>query len=201
MKEPNPLIGRKETLQELQEMWKESGLGRFHPNQMRTFFENVLKDATKSKSFEPHSIMETYNEFNSRYGMEGFEYSLKNLIKELNKLSHSKEKLIPSEEKDLFEKAGRVISRMIGIEEFEFETIIENSPRRSKKILNDEQKEAISSSHPITLVDAGPGSGKTDVVVGRIIKTINENQDKKIVGISYTNQATNELKSRIIGSC
>ena len=60
------------------------------------------------------------------------------------------------------------------------------------------QKTAIESNSDRILVVAGPGSGKTSVLVSRICRLIQEGQDQKgIVAITFTNAAAIEMKTRI----
>ena len=65
--------------------------------------------------------------------------------------------------------------------------------------LNEEQKEAVLSEHKYLRIVAGAGSGKTRVLTMRIAHLI---QDlgvwpSKILAITFTNKAANEMKERI----
>jgi len=67
------------------------------------------------------------------------------------------------------------------------------------KKYNHAQKEAIQADNGPVLVIAGAGSGKTSVLVQRIIYLIN-NRDilpKNILAVTFTNKAANEMKRRI----
>lgn len=64
--------------------------------------------------------------------------------------------------------------------------------------LDTSQQRAVSSTDQNILVCAGPGSGKTRVVVHRILRLISEGVDpSEIVAITYTNAAADEMKARI----
>ena len=62
-----------------------------------------------------------------------------------------------------------------------------------------EQKQAIYEKNSNILVSAAAGSGKTAVLVERIInKVINENVDiDKILVVTFTNAAASEMRERI----
>ncbi|MBF2481580.1 ATP-dependent helicase [Listeria seeligeri] len=64
--------------------------------------------------------------------------------------------------------------------------------------LNDEQKKIVISADNL-YVTACPGSGKTRVLTRKIAyqSTIYKNSNKKIIAITYTNRATEEIKDRL----
>ena len=60
--------------------------------------------------------------------------------------------------------------------------------------LTDEQKDAVLCDSQIIYVSAGPGTGKTYLLINKLLHYINESTSKeKIVALSYTNTAANEL--------
>lgn len=71
---------------------------------------------------------------------------------------------------------------------------------KNKIYLDNEQKSAVEyrGSKPL-IVDAGPGSGKTRVIIERVVYLINElKQDaSSILVITFTNKAADELKERL----
>ncbi|KAL5706249.1 DNA helicase [Ranunculus cassubicifolius] len=65
--------------------------------------------------------------------------------------------------------------------------------------LNDQQKEAACSdiSTPLMIV-AGPGSGKTSTMVGRVLMLLNEGIDPtNILAMTFTTAAASEMRDRI----
>lgn len=66
-------------------------------------------------------------------------------------------------------------------------------------LLNDNQKEAVLSDDKYLRIIAGAGSGKTRVLTMRIVHLIEDEDVRpyKILAITFTNKAANEMKERI----
>ena len=66
--------------------------------------------------------------------------------------------------------------------------------------LSKEQRDAVFSDSRNLLVTAGPGSGKTVVIVNRIVHLINEQkvEPKNIIVITFTRAASINMKNRYI---
>ena len=62
---------------------------------------------------------------------------------------------------------------------------------------NTEQLTVIKSQEPYILVNSGPGTGKTTVLVGAATEYMNNNPDKKVTMITFTNKAADEMAHRI----
>ena len=66
---------------------------------------------------------------------------------------------------------------------------------------NNKQKEAVTSPSKYIRVIAGAGSGKTKVLTSRISYLIESGvSPKNILAITFTNKASNEMKSRVVDS-
>ena len=67
-----------------------------------------------------------------------------------------------------------------------------------EKELNEKQKEAISHGKGPLLIAAGAGSGKTKTLVSRLLHLLKSGVPAdKIVAITFTNKAANEMKKRV----
>ena len=82
----------------------------------------------------------------------------------------------------------------------EFEKIVVNILERDISS-NKDQKSAISSDLNQSLfIVAGPGSGKTTVIVLKILKSIfvDDVEPEEIIATTFTRKAADELDSRIL---
>ncbi|MBQ2061750.1 MAG: UvrD-helicase domain-containing protein [Oscillospiraceae bacterium] len=70
-----------------------------------------------------------------------------------------------------------------------------------KILLDDDQRRVVLTDEDYTLVVAGAGAGKTTTVAAKVKYLVDKQgvDPKKILVISFTNKAVNELKQRIIG--
>ena len=68
-------------------------------------------------------------------------------------------------------------------------------------LLDDDQRRVVLTDEDYTLVVAGAGAGKTTTVAAKVKYLVDKQgvDPKKILVISFTNKAVNELKHRIIG--
>ncbi|WP_225370790.1 UvrD-helicase domain-containing protein [Methanobrevibacter arboriphilus] len=83
----------------------------------------------------------------------------------------------------------------------QFENIVVNKLNRDIST-NKDQNKAISSNVDQSLfIVAGPGSGKTTVMVLKILKFIfvDDINPNEIIATTFTRKAANELNSRILG--
>ena len=64
--------------------------------------------------------------------------------------------------------------------------------------LNKEQKQVVAHKDGPLLVTAGPGSGKTHVLVNKVEELVNSGVDQSsILCMTFTEKATNEMKTRL----
>lgn len=85
----------------------------------------------------------------------------------------------------------------------DFESVVTDKLRRDiSKSKNIEQNKAICAYPSESLfIVAGPGSGKTTVIVLKILKLIfvDDVEPSNILAITFTKKAASELRSRILG--
>lgn len=161
----------------------------------RTVFEKFLKkylgmDAT---------LDVLLCEFNNIHDNDSFKNISHNLRKILNKITHGD--YVPNENdvKKYFQELIMIVFSATNIEPSK--KIIEQLDIDKDKFLNDlndKQKLAVIEDKKIVYVNAGPGTGKTDLIISKIYYHIrNSNKIENIVALSYTNSAANQLESRL----
>lgn len=76
-----------------------------------------------------------------------------------------------------------------------------NTQLKQKGIkLNKEQLEAVKQLNDVSVITAGPGTGKTSLLVGKINYTSLEEPGCSILAITFTKKAVAELQSRLVGN-
>lgn len=166
--------------------------------ELRKSFEKLFKLVL---GYEQSNTKETlYNMINSvakKSKQHNIQYVCHNLRKDLNQWSHDNpNKLSNIELEDYILRYRNIIEIITGIKN----TIKSNAikPFQLELLnLNPKQKIAVESTRKIVLVNAGPGTGKTFLIVGRILNELNKNNDKKIFGLSFTNKSSEELEHKI----
>ncbi len=70
---------------------------------------------------------------------------------------------------------------------------------KAEPIWNEEQRQAIESAHRVTVVKAGPGTGKTGTLAAHILHLLETRRvnPSGITAVTFTNQAAGELRERI----
>lgn len=76
---------------------------------------------------------------------------------------------------------------------------MKNLIEKDKLELNERQLKAVNSEEPNILIIAPAGSGKTSTLIAAIQKYKEDNPLDKVVAITFTNKATDELTSRLGG--
>lgn len=179
------------------------------PNRVRRLFERALKEKLGIPRQERKVLGELLCIYNDKFpaidveyegkSFHGIRYMAVSLRDYLNDFSHdtlenptSKDIIFYLQKFNfilevLFEKKNNLFKNLNDIE---IEEVIFNK-------LNKEQKQALKSNERLILVNAGPGTGKTHLITHRILEASNKVENKRIVGLSFTNQAANSLKSKL----
>lgn len=77
-------------------------------------------------------------------------------------------------------------------------TLPKNQKPANEFPLNNEQAEAAAHRGAAFLLEAGPGTGKTQTLVGRVKGLLNEGVDpRKILLLTFSNKAAGEMAERI----
>lgn len=199
-----PFKGRPEYLQTLNNLWNETFPNEFKAVSIRQLLEKMFKEALNYPPTETMRLSDLFRSFDYEFSTYGFKNTVVTLIRELNPWAHHSGQTLSKEDcQELFEKTNKVFEGLSGLKNKKRPWII--APTISLldygSQLNEKQREAIGSNASLTLVDAGPGTGKTELVSARMISSSRTSEfsvsGKKVAGISFTNQAANELKLRI----
>lgn len=182
--------------------WAEKG-GFF-----RTVFENFFLELVEPTE-EDTSLINLINQyFDENPDNESYRELAHNVRKKLNRTVHANVKIRPGkayhlsmskeEFMELYAAIVLIIFNCTGVQPDDAtQECLGLKKNDALKGLNDQQKEAIICSAQIVNVNAGPGTGKTKLLVHKLINFIkNEKEDAHIVALSFTNTAANELGHR-----
>lgn len=78
--------------------------------------------------------------------------------------------------------------------------LMEESTTNAAPIFSEDQMKAINAGPGPVFTQAGPGSGKTRVLVGRIARLLKEGEDK-ILALTFTRRAAGEIRERLEDAC
>ncbi len=167
-------------------------------NDLRKLFEKLLHQMLGTDPSKKHiSLNDLIDEFVKKEQKYDLQYIFHNLRKDLNPWSHhTDEKLDECDFQDYTARFKNIVRLITGEKDHNNEDTIKPFTLNDLT-LNKKQKEAVLSKTKITLVNAGPGTGKTHLIVGRILEGINKDNDKKIFGLSFTNKASDELQHKV----
>lgn len=166
-------------------------------NNLRKFFEKVLKLYLGYKLENKINLFKMIDEYISKSKRFDLQNASHQLRDDLNTWSHATSYELKDNILDnYYDRLQNIIKEVTGIA---YEKISNRSNQFSidKLSLNNEQKIAALSKSKLTLVNAGPGTGKTYLIVGRILNELNINNNKKIFGLSFTNKASEELQHKL----
>jgi DNA helicase-2/ATP-dependent DNA helicase PcrA len=165
---------------------------------LRKLYEKLYKNLLDYQGKESvPTLHDMINEYIIKENKDDLQYLCHKLRKDLNPWSHDNLAKLSNEDlNNYFTMFNNIIFSLTGIlpkenknEEKEF--------LLSNLTLNDKQKEAVLSTNKITLVSAGPGTGKTHLIIARVLNEIQKNNEKKLFILSFTNKASDELKHKI----
>ena len=167
-------------------------------NDLRKLYEKLYKNLlgykADEKQYTLHDMINNYAKKEGKYDSQHICHSLR---KDLNEWSHDNPNSLANQDLEkYFIKFKNIVEFLTDISYVETKVFIKNF-ELSNLTLNDKQKEAVLSFKKIILVNAGPGTGKTHLIVGRILNEIKNKNDKKIFALSFTNKASEELKYKI----
>lgn len=184
----------------------------YYNNITEIYIEKYRKPEDKSKAFR--TVLEKFLkkylnidttldvllcEFNNSHQNAIFKVISHNLRKILNKITHGDYFPNEDEVKSYFQELIMIVFSATNIQPSN--NVIELLAIDQDKFLNelnDKQKLAVIEDKRIVYVNAGPGTGKTDLIISKIYYHIRKsNNIENIVALSYTNSAANQLESRL----
>jgi len=166
-------------------------------NNLRKSFEKVLKLYLGYTLENKINLFKMVDEFVFKSKRHDLQYVSHKLRDDLNTWSHATNyKLEDAILNDYYVRLKNIIREVTGMTYEKLSNKI-NIFSIDKLSLNDEQRKAALSDSKLTLVNAGPGTGKTYLIVGRILNELNTNNNKKIFGLSFTNKASEELQHKL----
>lgn len=182
--------------------WAEKG-GFF-----RTVFENFFQELIGTPEVGTSFIDWIDQYFDSNPDKEKYRELAHNIRKKLNKTVHDNVKIRPGKAyhlsiskndfMEIYTGIVLIIYSCTGVKPDDA-TLEYLGAKKNDALegLNDQQKEAILCPAQIVNVNAGPGTGKTKLLVHKLINYIkNENESARIVALSFTNTAAGELGNR-----
>ena len=189
----------------IQEMYKEMNTLQYSllpnenkANELRKLYEKFYKYLLSyDLNEEKYNLCSLINDYAEKENINEVKDISHCLRKCLNPWSHYKtEKLKDETLNDYFIIFRKIIYSLTGIIQKE-DNQINKDFLLSSLTLNSKQEKAVLSTNKITLVNAGPGTGKTFLIVGRILNELSKKNDKKIFALSFTNKASDSLKDKI----
>ena len=167
-------------------------------NDLRKLYERLYKNLLGYKADEKqYTLHDMINDYAKKENKFNSQYICHSLRKDLNEWSHDNPNSLSNQELEkYFIKFRNIVEFLTGISYKEIKVFNKNF-ELSNFNLNDKQKEAVLSFKKITLINSGPGTGKTHLIVARVLNEINNKNDKKIFTLSFTNKASEELGNKI----
>ena len=161
---------------------------------MRTIAHRFYSEITETDTTYHLALVEFYKGTHQKI-VSGLAFQLKN---KLNTIVHEN---LPIDKEcyiGLYNAIVRLIFLATGIMPYEAtEEFIGFKQEDLWESLNDEQKDIVLCDDKIIYVNAGPGTGKTRLLVHKLLRYIQISTSKeKIVALSYTNTAAGELGDR-----
>ncbi len=166
-------------------------------NELRKSFEKLLKKELNLELNDNRvSLYDMINLYIKKKQKYDLEYVCHELRKDLNQWSHYTDKKLTNKELNkYYVRFKNIVYTITGVKYKD--KLNSKSFSLDNLKLNSKQKEAVLSKNRITLVRAGPDTGKTYLIVGRILNKLKNRNEKKIFALSFTNKASTELQNRV----
>jgi len=162
----------------------------------RQIFEDFLKYTTNKNDLTLHEMIKDFYFVHKIKEVKSLSIDLKN---RLNEITHNDFETTDREVKTYFESLIRIIYITTSVQPPN--TVLDLlgiGNESALDSLNDNQRKAVLDQNRIVFVNAGPGTGKTHLLVNKIYSHIQNSQSlEHIVALSYTNSSASELQTRL----
>ena len=161
---------------------------------MRTIAHRFYSEITETDTTYHLALVEFYKGTHQKI-VSGLAFQLKT---KLNTIVHENLHIDKGDYIELYDALIRLIYLATGVMPDEAtQEFIGFKKEDLWESLNDEQKDIVLCNDKIIYVNAGPGTGKTRLLVHKLLRYIQISSSKeKIVALSYTNTAAGELGDR-----
>ena len=167
----------------------ESFAKMFVPNSQQKMLGQILKELFDN--------LRAYMDYDR---LSAIETNSKELLNILNDTVHKYDAIVTSEKLlSCYQQLLRIIWDLTGQQPDNQSLILAGIQRYwVAEGLNNEQRAAVLDESQLINVDAGPGTGKTHLLVRKVLKYLNEDKNRKIVALSFTNAAATQLREKLI---
>ena len=163
----------------------------------RSIWEEYAKEIVPSVNDNLNSRMDLI--FDSLDVSSAIREQSDDLRRKLNDIVHEDLIVTSDELKELYKNLLLLFQGLSGIEPDESSKILSGIlDKWYTSGLNEEQKAAVLDDAKIIVVDAGPGTGKTHLLVHKMLYYLNDNSKRSVVSLSYTNAAATQLKDKLL---
>lgn len=117
------------------------------------------------------------------------------LLDILNKIVHEDSKVSDDNLRTIYKLMLTIITDVTAVEPDEMSKILSGIIEEPWYVrnLNEEQKQAVLDGSQVICVNAGPGTGKTHLLVWKMMEYLNSDSKRHVVALSYTTAAARQL--------
>ena len=121
------------------------------------------------------------------------------LLDELNQTTHRETPVSDADLRNLYQELARMIEFLTGIAaDSKTSSVLAPTTLWYLRGLTQEQTAAVVDSANIIVVNAGPGTGKTHLLVHKMFAYLHASPSSHVVSLSFTNAAADHLRNRFL---
>ncbi|MBR3454792.1 MAG: ATP-dependent helicase [Bacteroidaceae bacterium] len=135
--------------------------------------------------------------FNQKNASESLSEKSKNLVIELNTVVHTDKSVSNEQLQKYYKELVLIIQELSNVTPDEkTKTLCGIQKTWYAEGLNTEQRNAVLDDADVINVNAGPGTGKTHLLVHKMLYYLQDDPNKAVVALSFTNAAATELQKK-----